>query len=117
MPEAVVVGPGSLDEFALGRDRDVDARIDVDATLEVRMVGVDPAVDHGGPDPLPARAAPRPFGREVVEVLGPGQIMTVTPHRPFGDQSRHPVATVTSRTPRLDNPAPSTSSCNIDGLR
>ena len=59
--EHVAVGAGSGDHRPVVADRHVDAALGVDAPLERRMGGVDPAVDDGHPHP----GAGGPFERPV----------------------------------------------------
>ena len=48
-------------------DGDDDTSVDVHSPLEVRMGGVDPAVDHGHPHTFTARASPGPLRREILQ--------------------------------------------------
>jgi hypothetical protein len=64
--KGVVVLARRLDQIAVRIDREGHATTDVHAAPEVRMVGLDPAVDDRDPYSPSCRTTPRPFRREVV---------------------------------------------------
>src|SRR5207248_153438 len=68
--EGVLVGSGLDDGFALVVEHDLDAAISIDTGAEIRVTGLDTAVDDRHAYTLASRTAPRPRRRQVVERYG-----------------------------------------------